>query len=285
VLADLANDCIAPDDARWRARLALAFAHDAGRTTLARRTHSGPLVVQKAFHPEGDAVCQVVVVHPPGGIAGGDALSLTLDVAADAHAQVTMPGASKWYRSAGAHASQDVVAHLAPDATLEWMPPGAIVFDGARARSTLRVELSRSAHLVAWDLVCLGRSARGERFTDGEWRQRIEIVRDGALLWSERVNLAGGSRMLEAAAGLNGAPVFGTFLAVSPRLDDSAVPLARAVVPTAGEGAVTLLPDVLVARWRGPASDAGHRYCAALWSALRPSLIGRPAVPPRIWTT
>jgi urease accessory protein len=145
--------------------------------------------------------------------------------------------------------------------------------------------LMPGARLVAWELVCLGRHAARERFAHGRWRQRFEIVRDGAPIWSERIDLAGGSRLLEAPVGLNGNAVFGTFVAMSPTLDDAAVAAARAIAPAAGDGAVTRLPDVLVARWRGPASDAGQRYFAALWSALRPRLIGRPAVAPRIWST
>jgi len=138
---------------------------------------------------------------------------------------------------------------------------------------------------IAWELVCLGRRGANERFTRGRWRQCFEMVRCDALLWSERVDLRGGSRLLDSPAALNGAPVFGTFVAHAPAIDDALVEHARTVVPIAGEASLTRLPDVLVARWRGPASDAGHRYFAALWSALRRRLIGRDAVPPRIWST
>ena len=269
---------------RWPAHLSLGFSHAHGRTTLSRRNHVGPLVVQKALHPEGDAVCQAIVVHPPGGVAGGDALSLDVAVDAGAHAQLTLPAASKWYRSAGPWATQRIAACVGERATLEWLPQGAIAFDGARAESSLRVELAASSRLIAWELVCLGRTASGERFASGRWRQRLEIVRDAALIWSERVDITGGSRLLDSAAGLSAAPVFGTFV-LSPALDDAALAEARAVRPRSGECAVTRLPDVLVARYRGPASDDGARYFAALWSALRPRLLGRPAVAPRIWNT
>ncbi len=282
--ADVPRAPIPPTGA-WTARLALAFHHANERTTLERVAQTGPLVVQKPFHPEGPKVCQVVVVHPPGGIAGGDDLAMTLALAPGAHAQVTMPGAAKWYRSAGATACQRVDATLAAGAALEWLPQGTIVYDGARADSALRFSLAPDATLIAWDTICLGRRAMNERFGTGRWRQRVEIVRGDALVWSERVDLAGGGRLLDSPVGLDGAPVFGTFVAVSPRLCDDAVPRLRAVVPAAGEGAVTRLPGALVARWRGPASDAGQRYFAALWSLLRPSLLGRAAVAPRIWST
>ena len=284
-VAPAAHAATVTSSPRWAAHLALGFVRDGERTTLARRAHTGPLVVQKAFHPEGPGVCQVVVVHPPGGIAGGDDLALSVDVGDRAHAQVTTPGAAKWYRTDGAIAHQRVDVAIGAGGALEWMPQGAIVYDAARTDSVLSFDLADDATLIAWDVTCLGRHAMGERFATGRWRQRIDIVRNGAPIWSERVNLMGGSRMLDARTGLNGAPVFGTFVAVSPRLDDALVALLRAVSPSAGEGAVTRVPNVLVARWRGPASDAAQRWFVALWSALRPALLGRAAVPPRIWST
>ena len=85
----------------WHAALELDFTGTAERTWLTRRRHSGPLLVQRPFYPEGNKVCQVVIVHPPGGIAGGDVLEI--DISADRHAcvQLTTPGAGKWYRGFG----------------------------------------------------------------------------------------------------------------------------------------------------------------------------------------
>lgn len=143
----------------WDARLALGFRRDAARTLLARRTHRGPLVVQKPLYPEGAAVCQCVVVHPPAGIVGGDRLALDVDVEAGAWAQLTTPGAAKWYRSGGATASQRLSMRVGDEAVLEWLPQGTIVYDGARARSDVRVELTRSAIFIGFDCVALGRRA------------------------------------------------------------------------------------------------------------------------------
>ncbi len=69
----------AGSDAGWQARIALGYRALDGRTVLARREHSGPLRVQKPLYPEGDAVCHTLLLHPPGGIAGGDALRVELD--------------------------------------------------------------------------------------------------------------------------------------------------------------------------------------------------------------
>ena len=278
-------DACEPRHAPWHARLALGFERAQARTTLARREHTGPLVVQKPLHPEGPEVCQCIVVHPPGGIAGGDAIELDVTAGAHAHAQLTTPGAAKWYRAAGRRASQDVTLRVADGAVLEWLPQGTIVFDGADATSTLRLELAPTATYLGWDVVCLGRTASAERFTRGEWRQRIEIVRGDALIWSERAVLRGGSPLLSSTAGLNGAPVFGTFVAMASALPADLLSACRALAPAAVDGAVTRLPHALVARYRGQSMEAAHAYFASLWAIVRPALTARAAVPPRIWAT
>jgi urease accessory protein len=271
--------------AGWHARLALGFAKADARTRLVRRAHEGPLVVQKPLYPEGEDVCQCIVVHPPGGIAGGDHIELSVDVEAGAHVQLTTPGATRWYRNAGAPATQSIAFHVEDGAVLEWLPQGTIVFDGAHAASDIRVELDGTACYIGWDVVCLGRTASSERCTHGRWRQRCDIERDSALIWSERMVLDGNSPWLLSPAGLNGAPVFGTFVAMSSAFDDSTLDACRALAPMEGDGAVTRLPGSLVARYRGASSEAANAYFSELWSVVRPCVTGRHAVVPRIWAT
>src|SRR5688572_33317155 len=122
-----------PGPSTWRAHLALEFERRAERTVLASRRHDGPLVVQKALHPEGDAVCHAIVVHPPAGIVGGDELVIDVRASHGAHAVITTPGAAKWYRSSGAVARQHVRLDLGQGAAMEWLPQESIVFDGAIA--------------------------------------------------------------------------------------------------------------------------------------------------------
>jgi urease accessory protein len=255
---------------------------------LVERAHRGPLVVQKTLHPEGPGVCQAIVVHPPGGIAGGDRLALSIDVEPRAHAQIATAGATKWYRTAGAFARQMFAARVGAGAVLEWLPHETIVFDGARALLSTTITLAGDALFVGWDIVCLGRTASGERFDRGSYRQRFELVRDDALIWTERTNLQAGSRLLAAPVGLYGSPMFGTFMVAAPVIADDLLVACRGIDPDAAgglAGAVTRLPGVLVARCRGDSPEAARRWFTALWTRVRPALTGRTAVPPRIWST
>jgi len=271
--------------AGWEAQLELGFERAAARTVLAARRHVGPLRVQKALHPEGPEVCQVVVVHPPGGIVGGDSLTIEVDAGARAHAQLTTPGAAKWYRSAGLVARSDTVLRVATGALVEWLPQETMLFDGARAAIRLTVELAGDARFIGWDVAQLGRTASGERFASGRMHQTLELRKGDALLWCERTVLDGGSGALQSGAILGGAPVFGTMIAAGADVDGGVLAACRAAAPASGEGAVTRLPHVLVARYRGGCAHAARTYFALLWRLLRPALAGREAVPPRIWNT
>ena len=273
----------------WHAALHLAFARTGERTVLRDNRHHGPLRVQKALYPEGEGVCQAIVLHPPSGIAGGDHLLISATVGAGAHAQLTTPGAGKWYRSGGPEASQRLELTVEEGAALEWLPQETIVFDGARARMETRVRLAADSRFIGWDILCLGRAAAGERFEHGRFDLLCRVERGGAPIWLERGGFDGADPMLASPAGWAGHGVGGTLLCAFPDLPRQAAGLLealRAIAP--GDGAshgITALPGVLVARYLGDNSEAARLWFARLWQTLRPACCGRPAVPPRIWNT
>lgn len=267
-----------PLQASWKAQLSLRFQEERGRTVLAERHSDGPLVVQKPLYPEGEAVCHAIVVHPPGGIAGGDELSLRVKAEAGSHALLTTPGAAKWYRSSGPWARQKL--EFAVDGVLEWLPRETIVFDAALAGLECEIRLGSGARYIGWEVVCLGRTGSGERFGKGEIRIETRVAREGKTLFLERGRIEGGGRLMQSAAGLGGRTVFATLLAAAPGLDANAF---RKQMPDCV--ALTLLPGILLARYLGDSTEEAMRCLTALWSLLRPAVCGRQAVEPRIWRT
>ena len=267
----------------WRAELALAYERQRGKTILAMRRHDGPLVVQKALYPEGEEVCHTIVVHPPGGIAGGDELAVNVSIGDGAAALLTTPGAAKWYRSAGPWAIQRLAFDV--KGALEWLPQETIVYNGALARMQAEIRLARDARYLGWEVLCLGRTGSGERYVAGDSALATRIWRDGKILWHERGFIRGGAPLLESRAGLAARSVCGTLLAAAPEIHDEALAGCRGLMPESGDAAVTRLPGVLVARYLGDSSEAGKHYFRRLWEVLRPLLLGRDAVEPRIWRT
>ena len=259
----------------WSAHLSLGFTQCGSKTVLAHRSQDGPLVVQKPLYPEGEEVCHAIVVHPPGGIAGGDQLSL--EVKGEGHAVLTTPGAAKWYRSAGPWATQKLSFEVA--GTLEWLPRETIVFDGALAELECEVHLKGAARYIGWELVCLGRTGSGERFSRGRLRIDTRIARNEELLWMERGEIEGGSALMRSPVGLAGKTVFGNLVAAAPRFEPALVNACRKITAT------TVLPGVLVARYLGDSTEEAFDRFRSLWSLLRPAVSGRDAVEPRIWRT
>ena len=278
----------APEQSGWLARLDLEYSYlvAAARTGLTRRSHAGPLAVQKSLYPEGPAVCHTLILHPPGGIAGGDRLDIGIGLHAGAQVLITMPGASKWYGSPDAVAALRLRVRVEADAALEWLPPETIVFNHAAPRMHTSIDLAAGACYIGWEILCLGRTASGETFAAGAIRQTTEIALAGDLIWSERCNLAGGSRLLTAAAGLGGAPVSAVMLAAGRSVAPELVAQCRGMtLDGAARCGITALPNILVARYTGHSSEQAKAYFIGLWRLLRPCFTGRAAVTPRIWNT
>ena len=102
----------------WKAHLSLGIVQTSARTVLKSRSHVGPLAVQRPFYPEGD-VCHVYILHPPGGVVGGDELAIHINAATGSHALVTTPAAGKFYRSDGRTAKQSVNVKIAAGAIVD----------------------------------------------------------------------------------------------------------------------------------------------------------------------
>jgi urease accessory protein len=266
----------------WHAELELGYARFGDSTRPVQRRHKGPLRVQKHLYAEGPEVCQHIIVHPPGGIAGGDRLQIRASVDRDAWAQLTSPGAAKWYRANGP-AYQTLELNVAAGATLEWLPQETIVFSAAQAELSTRIELQGDARLFYWDVVALGRPASDERFDLGHFQSYLDIRRDGQLLWHERQRIVGGDGLLDSPIGLDGQPVFATLLATG-EIDSQLLERCRSL-PHAVRGDLTQLPGLLVARCLASEALLARAWLIDLWRLLRPALLGREALPPRIWNT
>ena len=276
-------DAHAPGRDHWRATLSLGFADYRGTTRLVERSHYGPLRVQKPLYPEQPSVCHAIVVHPPGGVVGGDQLTIDARVGANAHAFITTPGAAKWYRANGHVSRQDLKLKIAAGAALEWLPQVTIFFNGADVRLDTEVEMDADASFITADILCFGRTASGERFDHGRVAQRMQVRRGGKLVWFEQGALRGGEAGFQGPLGLNGATVCATLLAVGRQASAACVQALRDEAnPAFG---VTQMKSVLVARYIGDSSQEARRLMHRAWRLLRPALLERDAVTPRIWNT
>jgi len=273
----------------WQGNLQLEFDHRNGETILSRSLMQAPLKIQRSFYPEGKSVCHGVMLHTAGGVVGGDRLSSQIRLHPNAQVLLTTAAATKVYGS-DTESNQAIHIQVAENAGLEWLPQETIIFDGARYRQSVRVELEPGATWLGWDMTRLGRSARGEQFLSGEWRSHLEVWQAGQLLWVDPQWLLGGSEMLQSAHGLSGCAVVGSFGFVGREVSPEFVAEVRSLLaegnttefPAAEMGATRLMNGFLC-RYRGNSTTEARQRFIQVWDLLRRRYLGRSLCLPRVW--
>ncbi len=268
----------------WKAHLNLGFEKRSGKSVLTRRTQSGPLTVQRPFYPEGD-VCHLYLLHPPGGVVGGDELHINVEAKQQANILITTPGATKFYRNTGKLAKQIQTLTVLAESSLEWFPQENIFFNQTHSQLVTRIKLEETARFMGWEINCYGRPASKELFNKGKVDTKLEITRDGKPLLLDRLKIID-SVALQSPASLNGYPCFGTFIAtnVTQQLLEKS---REAITDIEGDQhvGISLIDDILVARCLGQYAEQISTTLKLIWTALRPEVLERDACHPRIWAT
>jgi len=277
----------------WHGSLDIVYAHRNGKTQPIRDRVQAPLKVQRPFYPEGE-ICHTAILHTAGGIVGGDRNTINLQLQPRSQALVTTTAANKIYRTNGLQARQTVEIQIDEGACLEWLPQETIVFNGANYRQDLRVELVPGASWLGWEIVRFGRSARGERFLQGEWRSHTEVWQQGQPLWIDRQWLPGQEAIVNSPHGLAGHSIVATLAWIGCEVSPELVTQARSLwsresgvgsslLTTHSQFGVTRLPYGLLCRYRGSSSIEVRNWFTSVWQLLRLSLLSRSSCLPRVW--
>jgi len=279
------------DTKNWIAKLDLRLQQRAEKSILVERKHEGPLRIQKPFYPEGERVCHLYVLHPPGGVVGGDQLVLNISLEEEAFALVTTPGATKFYRSQGARANSSQTFHIASKASLEWMPQETIYFSGCQVTMKTLVHLDKDAQFSGWEISCFGQPASKVLFDKGICHQNFELYREGKPQFLDRNKIEGAHEILTAHWGLQNHSAHATFL-ITPASETMLKKAKKTVVFQTDltqnpEGLIsaTLIDDVLIFRALSNEAEWIKKKFCDIWNNLRPMTIKREAHLPRIWST
>ncbi|MFC7408626.1 urease accessory protein UreD [Hydrogenophaga atypica] len=272
----------------WHARLELDYTlkHD---TTVLHHRHEGPLRVFQSLHPEGKTICHNVVVHPPGGLANGDVVDIAVNVGHGAHAWIGTPGATRFYRSGGEAAKQQITLRVQDGARLEWLPLETLAYSGCLAHNTLSLQLAPTAEALLWDVLALGQPTAGKPFEAGAFTQRLSVPD----LWLEQAHIrADDTRLLDAPLGLDGQRCMGTLVfasgtALGRDRTELVLDTVRSVCAhhplSARAGATSPNPQMVVLRVLGPVVEPVMDLLQQVWSALRPTVWSIAPQRPRIW--
>lgn len=273
----------------WNASLALDYTRHADKT-VAHFRHDGPLRILQSLYPEGEAICHNVIVHPPGGLVGGDTLDLTFTAGAGAHGLVTTPGATRFYRSQGEPALQRTRITLDEGARMEWLPLETIAYSGCLAENRLTLQLAPGAELLGWDVIAFGLPAARQPFAQGHFSQHIEVPG----VWLERARIsAADTLLLDSPLGLARQRCMASlFFVAGSKLErkrrEQALDAARQVIDThalsATAGATSPDGQVVVVRVLAPMVEPAMDLLKQVWKAWRGHFWNQSAPSPRIWS-
>jgi urease accessory protein len=272
----------------WNASLALDYTRHADKT-VGHFRHSGPLRILQSLYPEGPGICHNVIVHPPGGLVGGDTLDLTFTAGTGAHGLITTPGATRFYRSTGERALQNTRLSLEAGARLEWLPLEAICYSGCQAENRLTLNLAPGAELIGWDVTAFGLPVANQPFERGQFCQHIEMPG----VWLERARIAAADKLLlDSPLGLAGQRCMASlFFVAGSKLErqrrEQALDCARAVMDAhplrVSAGATSPDGQVVVVRVLAPLVEPALGLLKEIWQAWRGHFWQLPAAAPRIW--
>lgn len=269
----------------WHAELKLDYQLKETKTRLASKSQKGPLTVQRPFYPEG-GICHSYILHPPGGVVGGDILDIQLNAAAGAHCLITTPGATKFYRSkSDLESRQTLRITVEKDAVVEWLPQQNIFFTGARSELNAEINLQSGGKFIGWEMHCFGRPANSEGFDDGTIKSRTQIIIDGELQLVEQLNTDGNS-LINSSCGLRNKAMQASLIA-APFSEAQKQKLEQLLLdyPHRDLIGLTLVDEVLVIRVLGDHIEPILENFTRLWTQLRTTWLQRPACAPRIWDT
>lgn len=259
----------------------------AARTHMGHTMHYGPLRVQRPFFPEGQDLIHLYLLHPPGGLVGGDRLSIEIKAHQGAKVLVTTPSAGKIYRNESEHLQgQFINIRVADNACVEYLPQENIIFNGAKAQLTTQVDLYGSGLYMGWELTCLGRAKSNENFDYGSLRQTLNINQDGVPLFTDRFVFTAPSAVQTSMVGLQQKSVFGTFVItrdIQTNLESCIERIEKTFLVQ--RISITQKPGVWIARVLGHDPESLRAAFEALWAEVRPEVLNRPACTPRIWNT
>jgi urease accessory protein len=220
-------------------------------------------------------------------MAEGDTVKINVTQGTSTRTVLTSPAATKWYKSSGAFASQDIRIELAPRAQLDWLPPENILFENARTDFRFQLQLSEEASAIGWETFVFGRRAMGETWEAGALRINSQFTDRHGLLWAEKANVTGGSGLRIATQGLAAFPVCGMLWAVGPNCNQLLAETLSPSLPfsdTLRAGVTCLHTGVLVVRAVAQKIEPLRELMVRCWTFLRPAIHGRDSHPLRLWS-
>lgn len=265
----------------WTGQLELGFSLKEGRSILSKCNHSGPFLVQRSFYSRDDlSTPHVYLLHPSGGLVGGDRLVLFTHLEPGSCALLTTPGSSKFYSTNGMYALQEYTFNLQKNSILEWIPQSSIFFSKTKAKIKTIFNLEEGSKIIAFEMLCFQNTRLHSNPEEVDNFLQVVLPSSVGLRDRFRVN------ELDYMSKLNGFQISALFFAVPS--DEVILKKVRKLMKSMLNtyiGGATLLDELLIVKLLGNNNQKLNELLHSMWSVARLNIIGKKSVIPRIWFT
>ncbi len=137
------------------------------------------------------ATLEAVMINTSGGMTGGDELNWTFEANRGADLSLTTQACERIYKSTGDYARSSVQLKAGDDSSLSWLPQETILFDQAKMRRKIDLDLAQNARALVLEPIVFGRMAMGENVTKATIHDRWRIRQNGQLVHAEDFRMSG----------------------------------------------------------------------------------------------
>jgi urease accessory protein len=263
--------------------LRTSFASYGGQTIVNQKYHTAPIKVAKAFPLDGQLGVIVMDVSP--GLLDGDRYELGWTSGRDSHVMITNQSYTKVHPSMpDGGSSMHQTFYLEENAVVEHMPEPVMLYKSAAFHNDTHVQLQAGAVWMQADVLCPGRTLRGERFEYRCYRNALSVRYGDELIFSQQQRIEPARQSIHAPGCWDEMTHWATFYVFSDRitsmhleqlqqkLDSFTAPVGH---PVAAGTSLTYRFGVAVSA----ASTAAwplQQLMRELWHTARAGVLGRP---------
>ncbi|ASS66262.1 MULTISPECIES: urease accessory protein UreD [unclassified Paenibacillus] len=198
--------------------LRATFEHRSGATRLQERYHTSPIKIAKSFPLGSGAGVLVMDVSP--GMLEGDAYRMDWTAGSNTMVQLSNQSFLKVHPcpgGGGASLRQRFI--IGEHAVMEHMPEPVMLFADAAFASDTEVMLAPGACWMQAEVLCPGRTLRGEVFRYRRLDSKLAVYEGGQLIYRQNQRIIPGEQLLGAPGSWQGMTHWGTFCVFSSLVD------------------------------------------------------------------
>lgn len=185
------------DQAIRTAVLRASFANRNEGTILTSKYHTAPIKIAKTFPLNGQLAVIVMDVSP--GLLAGDRYELEWISSCNSHVMITNQSYMKVHPSMPSCGSSMIQTFkLDESAIVEHMPEPLMLYKNASFQNETFVELKRGAVWMHAEVLCPGRTLRGEQFDYRSYRNTLTVRYEDELIFTQRQRIEPANHVIHA---------------------------------------------------------------------------------------